>query len=567
MSPRHLARLSVCALALASSAHAATLNGRITGPGGAGVYPLDIDVYDNRSGAAVTVSGDSTNANGDYSITVPSGRYDLVFQPHPSLHLFDDRRNGINVTTTVTTNRTLVAGRYVSGRIVGPDGVGVPNVNLNFFDPATGDAVTQVQGDLTNATGDFQAMVLPGLWDIEIVPNIATRKVPRLYASVNVTSTDAALGLIPVAAGHLVTCSVSDASLFPISGADLDVLPAGSSSKLFTPGDNTAATGLVSFVVPPGVYDFIASPPGVLPYATCTARAIVVNADMALPNLVLPPGFALSGHSVTSGGVPVAGVDVDVDSLPLKRRLDTPNDVTNATGNVSVLVPAHKFRVTFAPTVATRLLPVVFDSLQITGATPLGNVVHLAGHWVNVNVTENFTGLPVEDVDLEFIEPATGKTFMTVEDVTGRTGTCRVVTDSRLFTLVLHSPAAGLNDVTITNFRTLNDTTINVSLTYNAAGVGDGAASGLALSAPWPNPARAGVHTSIQSALPVEAELSAWDLAGRRVATVFQGRVLGRHAVQWDARDERGAPVAPGVYLLRLSDGRTTTSRRVAVMR
>ena len=72
---------------------------------------------------------------------------------------------------------------------------------------------------------------------------------------------------------------------------------------------------------------------------------------------------------------------------------------------------------------------------------------------------------------------------------------------------------------------------------------------------------------AITSSTPANIELSAWDLAGRRVATVFSGQLLGRRTVTWDARDSRGAPVAPGVYLLRLSNGLMTSTRRVAVMK
>jgi hypothetical protein len=265
--------------------------------------------------------------------------------------------------------------------------------------------------------------------------------------------------------------------------------------------------------------------------------------------------------------VAISGIDVDVDSLPLFNRLDTPNDITNATGDFSILVPLYKFKVVLAPPVSTKLLPVVFDSLQITGVRNLGTVVHPLGHWVSINVKEAFTNLPVEGVNLEFIDPTNGKTFFTADDVTNASGFVRVVTNTSRFTLLLHSPRAGLNTVTFTNFRTLADTTMNVSLTYNTAGVDEGPSRALALASPWPNPSRSGVHTAIQSAVTTDVELSAWDLTGRRIATVFQGRVLGRRDVQWDARDARGAPVAPGVYLLRLSDGRSTTSRRVAVMR
>ena len=559
--------LSVVLLAFAAPAQAAILNGRITGPGGAGVYPCDIDVFDNNSGAPVVVSGDTTTATGNYSFTVPAGKYDLVFKPAPQLHLFNDSRNGIQVSTTTTTNRTLVAGRYISGQVLSMAGLPVANANLNFHDSATGAAAGQVQNGVSGANGVFSSMVPPGVWDVAIIPAVVSRKAPVEILGVDVSVADAALGEVRVVNGFLVTGTVTDQSFFPIADADFDVRIAGKSARIFTPSDNTSVGGVASFVIPAGLYDITASPPGAAALATRTAWAVNVNADLALPNLVLLPAVALTSHSVTSGGTPIPNVDCDVDSLPYRVRLQTPHDVSNSTGDISVNVPLYKFKVDFSPPVATKLLPVVFDSLQITGPRNLGTLVHAAGHWVTVNVTEQFTGLPVSGVNLDFIDAITLKEFLTVDDATSAAGSAKVVTDQRQFTLLVKPPGTAFNLITFPNFRTLNDTTMSLVLTYSTAGVGGTPVAALELSAPWPNPSRDAVSTAITSSTPANIELSAWDLAGRRVATVFSGQLLGRRTVIWDARDSRGAPVAPGVYLLRLSDGLTTSTRRVAVMK
>ena len=564
----HPALLLLTLAFLAGPASAAILNGRVTNPAGTGVYPLDVDVFDNRTGAMIAITGDTTTVTGDYSVTVPAGKYDIVFRPHPPLRLFDDVRNGIQVTTTITTNRTLVAGRMVSGRLLGATGLPVVGVNLNFHSTTTGVAAGQVQDDITNATGDFTTLVTPGLWDIDVVPTAASRKVPVVLDAVNLATVDQALGVITLQAGFLVTASVTDLSLFPVGGADLDVRISNSSTKLFTPTDNTAATGVASFVIPAGVYDITANPPVAGAYATRTARGMIVNADLTLPNLALPPGVALTARSITSGGVPVPNVDCDVDSLPFRRRLETQHDISNATGDVSVQLPLYKFRVHFSPPVSAKLLPVVFDSLQIAGVRALGNIVHVAGHWVTVNVKEAFTNIPVQGVNLDFVDLLTSKDFLTVDDVTASTGSAKVTTDNRAFNLLVKSPVAGLNDIVFANFRTLQDTTLNLVMTYNTSGVGDRPSGpAIGLSSPYPNPARDGVHTAITSTSSAELELSAWDLAGRRIATIHRGPVLGRRDVVWDGRDANGASVPPGVYLLRLSNGRETQSRRVAVMR
>ena len=561
-----LALLAASAL-LPGPVGAAILNGRITDPGGFGVHPLDIDVRNNSTGVLLVTPDDTTNVNGDYSIVVPPGKYDITFVPTAASHLFQQTRTGVQVSNTTTTNRSLTAGRYVSGRVVDANGAGVPGVNLNFADAGTGAAAGQLQDDGTDGNGFFNTLAPSGVWNVDLAPTLVSRKVPREILGVNLSTSDQAIGTFSVLDGFLVTGTITDASFFPIAGADFDVRIAGTGSKLFTPNDNTSPAGAASFVIPAGLYDITGTPPAALTNATRTARAVVVAADLALPNLDLPPGVALSAHCVTTGGVPVPNVDCDADSLPLLHRLQTPHDVTNASGDVSVQVSLHKFKVNYAPPVASKLLPVVFDSLQITGARNMGNVVHATGHWVSVNVTEQFTGLPLQGVNLDFVDAATGKTLLTLDDVTNATGFARVVTDQRQFNLIVRGPGPSWSDLTFTGFRTLQDTTLALQLDYSSLGVGSPRLAALELAPPWPNPARGVVATAITSASSKELELTVWDVAGRKLATVFHGAVLGRRTLSWDARDERGVLLAPGLYLLQLTDGHTTSTRRVAVMR
>lgn len=82
-----------------------------------------------------------------------------------------------------------------------------------------------------------------------------------------------------------------------------------------------------------------------------------------------------------------------------------------------------------------------------------------------------------------------------------------------------------------------------------------------------PNP-MAG-STRIEYDLPAEGEvrLRIFDVAGRRVRTLVDGRKgAGRHAEQWNGRDEGGAAVASGVYFYELDvEGQRSTRRLVRV--
>jgi hypothetical protein len=70
-----------------------------------------------------------------------------------------------------------------------------------------------------------------------------------------------------------------------------------------------------------------------------------------------------------------------------------------------------------------------------------------------------------------------------------------------------------------------------------------------------PNPFRGSAN--IEFALPGSGpvELTVFDVAGRRIRELLtEGapRSAGRHTIAWDGRDERGQPVADGVYFVRL---------------
>ncbi|MCC7265381.1 MAG: gliding motility-associated C-terminal domain-containing protein, partial [Candidatus Latescibacteria bacterium] len=72
----------------------------------------------------------------------------------------------------------------------------------------------------------------------------------------------------------------------------------------------------------------------------------------------------------------------------------------------------------------------------------------------------------------------------------------------------------------------------------------------------------------LTSPLPVVVQV--WDLAGRRVAQVYEGMDLaGRHLRVWDGRDEGGQLVHPGLYICQVevetTAGRQTRSRLLTV--
>jgi hypothetical protein len=96
----------------------------------------------------------------------------------------------------------------------------------------------------------------------------------------------------------------------------------------------------------------------------------------------------------------------------------------------------------------------------------------------------------------------------------------------------------------------------------------DAAPLELALGLGYPNPLVS--STKIGFALPAESSvrLAVYDVTGRKVRTLVDGtRGAGRYVAEWDAQDEAGRAVAPGVYFVKMLAGSREETRKLTVLR
>ncbi|MCD4827964.1 MAG: T9SS type A sorting domain-containing protein [Candidatus Cloacimonetes bacterium] len=84
----------------------------------------------------------------------------------------------------------------------------------------------------------------------------------------------------------------------------------------------------------------------------------------------------------------------------------------------------------------------------------------------------------------------------------------------------------------------------------------------------WPNPFNPEVTVSFSLVLPGQAEMAVYDIRGRLVRTLHSGSTpAGEHNLTWNGTDTSGAPVASGVYLLRLTTPQGTQSRKLTLLK
>jgi hypothetical protein len=90
----------------------------------------------------------------------------------------------------------------------------------------------------------------------------------------------------------------------------------------------------------------------------------------------------------------------------------------------------------------------------------------------------------------------------------------------------------------------------------------------LELAPPRPDPARGTSTLVFGLPSPGYARMLAYDVAGRRLATLADGGfAAGTHAVRWDLRDASGAAMPAGLVFVRLETPAGTRTRRLLVVR
>jgi hypothetical protein len=83
-----------------------------------------------------------------------------------------------------------------------------------------------------------------------------------------------------------------------------------------------------------------------------------------------------------------------------------------------------------------------------------------------------------------------------------------------------------------------------------------------------PNPFNPTTRLEVELSEPGHARLEIVDVAGRHVATLFDGwRAAGRSVQVWSARDAKDRPLASGVYLARLTSGSQHATQRLVLVR
>ena len=92
--------------------------------------------------------------------------------------------------------------------------------------------------------------------------------------------------------------------------------------------------------------------------------------------------------------------------------------------------------------------------------------------------------------------------------------------------------------------------------------------AGVRLGANYPNPFNPMTRIDVALDEAMRVDVSVFDVAGRRVATLVQGDLAaGEHSLTWDGRDQSGRAVPAGMYRYAVTTAAGTTARSMVLVK
>jgi hypothetical protein len=432
------------------------ISGTVTTGASVPVNGCNILLYDD-TGGAIGIPPTVTNSLGFYSIaSIPPGTYGVGFEPKTSDKLMATLTSPILVSGNTTVNASLLAGFFLTGTVFDSVGGGIPNIDLNVYNQATGVKYI-TPGDNTDILGAYKIVVPAGTLRVRFRAVDGRKLVPVEIENV-IVSADTNLN-VTMKLGFYVSGTVNNHLNQPVVNVNMDIVDTVSGLTLFTPGDNTDANGFYQVLVPKGTFHVEAKPLPITGLCAKRMSSVPVSNDVTV-DVSLVPGSYLSGIVRDIRSAAVVGGDLDVYDATSGLKLITPSDNTDATGNYQVVVPNGNYKVVFSAAVGVPLATKVINGVAVSGNTIL-NAVLPDGFFLS-GVVRNTALVPVSGVDIDAFIVATGANVPLVGDRSASNGSYQVVLAPGIYQIDFEPAktrrlaAFRLSSVNLTQNTTLN---------------------------------------------------------------------------------------------------------------
>ncbi len=364
-----LSFLSLGLLLTASTAQADIITGRVLDAAGQPISGCNIDMIDEVTGTNMTIGNDGTNALGIFSIVVPTGLYQVTVippQPPVTVSLIEELNDVVVVITQDLGDIHLAPGGLLSGTILLPNGLPAVGVNLDVEMPDGSEYIPAFDG--TDLLGNFAVVAPQGEVFLQIRPeNLTTTLLaPEQFALTNLGAAHD-FGTINLRPGFWTSLTVLNSQNAPVFNADLDVTDLTTTLRLYTPSDNTDASGFVDVVLPPGSFEIEVEPRFLDRLVGTLISPVSVSMNMDLGVVNLDPGVVLSGTVTDTLGQPLFNVDLDAFNEGTGNEIALGADNTNPNGQYAVVVPTGTLTLIYTPSPAGAQVPLVESGVVVSG--------------------------------------------------------------------------------------------------------------------------------------------------------------------------------------------------------
>jgi hypothetical protein len=351
----------------------------------------------------------------------------------------------------------------ISGTVRDPSNSPVAQVDV-FLYTEQGDPIGGIDPGSSDIAGFYVlgsgGQIPSGTYNVGFEPPSNTGLIAKMIPGVAVSGSTTLNVNLEI--GIHLTGFVRDINGIGISGIDLNAYYESNGQAITLNNDNTGPGGSYDVLIPAGLLRIVYRPVQGEPLVPVELRNVNITGDTVI-NIVLQPGFLISGTVTGPGGVPVVGADIDADNSVTGERIYTPGDNTNISGLYQVMVPVGTFDVNVEPIISSHLVPEIVFNIPVSGNT-IVNFALGAGYILSGTV-RNPSANPVAGADTDARIPATGARLYTPSDNTDAAGFYQVIVPPGIYdidfkpaTTAPYLAPIRVRNITMTADRTLDAT-------------------------------------------------------------------------------------------------------------
>jgi len=370
----------------------------------------------------------------------------------------------------------------ITGRVISSTGSGVAGVNIDAFRVSDG-VEAQLSNDGTDASGNFNTTVDdgPGVYRFVFYPPPPPTTTHLVGERDNVVVAGTVnLGNVALGAGVSVSGRTVRNGSIPVADVTLSVIDGPSGGTVLLGQTQTTAFGTFNVAVPAHAIELRLDATTSAFELGSKAFDLTPAGNTALGDILLPPGFTVTGTVRTTGGSAVTGADLDFELSSTGAEAYTPGDNTNAAGTFSVVVASGTYDIEICPKPADPLATGLISGQAINSDVNLGIITLQNGVTLSGTITE-FGGGPATNADVDVLVSSTGQQVPLCRDNTDATGhyLVRVPTgtyDVRFICIECQSPLAWDEhlDVVVAGNTVLNGSLPELPAATSAVWAGDG---------------------------------------------------------------------------------------------